>query len=485
MIPPPFCGLVLAAGMGTRMKSELPKCLHKVCGLAMADHALAALRLAGAGASGIIVGHGGAQVESSISETAETIWQREQLGTGHAVSQAIPFIEAHPGLVIILPGDAPLISSGSITKLIESHLQHAAVATLATIELGDPTGYGRIIRNSSGGFQEIIEENDADEATKAIKEVGVSVYCFDSASILATLPKIKANEKKGEFYLVDALTILASEGRRVHIESFSDSEEFMGVNNRWELTKAQEHMQARILERLAKSGVTLVNWRSISVDAQCQVGPDVTLLEGTKLSGTTRIGAGAQIGPWTFIENSDIGEKCKVVLSHLVRCSVGDRTAVGPFANLRPHAQIGPDCKIGNFVEVKNSKLDPHVAASHLTYIGDAEVGEGTNIGAGTIFCNYNGFDKNRVKVGKDVFVGSNSTLVAPITVDEGAIIAAGSVVTTDVPAQSAAFGRSRTEIKIGWAADWRQRMRERKEMKRRESEGDLVDSVPTVEKWD
>lgn len=485
MSQPSFCGLVLAAGMGTRMKSALPKCLHRVCGVSMADHALLALQGAGASQCGIIVGHGGEQVHTSLTQPAELIWQKEQLGTGHAVLQAKGFLEAHPGLVVIVPGDAPLIQHESISKLVSRHLASNAAVSIATIVLDDPTAYGRIVRDSAGKFLKIVEENDADEQTRAIQEVGVSVYCFEVNALLNTLPKISPNEGKKEFYLVDAVTILAAEGKKVHVEIFPDSDEFMGVNNRWELALAQERMQARILKSLAQSGVTLVNWKSISVDANCTVEADVTLLEGAKLCGNTHIKRGSRIGPWTLVDSSTVGEDCKVVLSHLVRCSVGDRTSVGPFANLRPNAEIGCDCKIGNFVEVKNSQLEPHVSASHLSYIGDAEVGEYTNIGAGTIFCNYNGFDKNRVKVGKDVFLGSNSTLVAPITIEEGAMIAAGSVVTKDIPAHSAAFGRSRTEIKVGWAADWRQRMREQKEQSRREIAEKVMGSLPSGEKWD
>ncbi len=480
-----FCGLVLAAGKGTRMNSGLPKCLHKVSGVSMAAHALRALKGAGASSMAIILGHGGELLQASLEETAQIVWQKEQLGTGHAVMQSKKFLESCQGPVVILPGDAPLIESESVRTLVQAHRDAKATATVACVSLSDPTGYGRIVRGANGEFQKIIEEKDASAEVRAISEVGVSVYCFEPTALLEYLPKLKNNNSQSEYYLVDVLSMILAGKGMVHVHNFANSEEFEGVNDRWQLALAQSKMNTRILKRLAGTGVTLVNWQTISVDADCEVSPDVTLFEGTSLKGKTKLGSGCKIGPYSLVQDSNIGENCKIVMSHLVNCKVADRVAVGPFANVRPHSDISSDCKIGNFVEIKNAQLSSHVSASHLSYIGDAEIGENTNIGAGTIFCNYNGFSKNRVSVGKEVFVGSNSTLVAPITIGEGAMVAAGSVVTVDVPGQAAAFGRARTEIKAGWATEWRQRMRERKEEARRQSEEVTTETTPMRKSWD
>lgn len=479
-----FSGLVLAGGKGTRMKSDLPKCAHQVGGTPMASHALRALTCAGSTRNAVVVGHEGDALIAAIDGDFEPVWQREQLGTGHAVLQAETFLKGVSGAVVILPGDAPLISGTSIQRLLDIHRQAGASGTAAIVELNDPTGYGRIVRGPSGEFQTIVEEKDADAATKRIREVGVSVYCFDVQELLAAMPEMTNNNAQREFYLVDILGILVKKGKKVELCKFDDAAEFMGVNDRWQLAMAENELCQRTLRRIALSGVTLKSPQTIFIDADCEVGPGSVLHPGTVLRGKTKVGSGCEIGPGTVIVDSEVSDGCRITLSHLVRCQVGAQTVIGPYANIRPHSKIGERCKIGNFVEVKNAVLSEHVSASHLSYLGDASVGPRTNIGAGTIFCNYDGFSKHRTEIGADAFIGSNSTLVAPVVVGSRAMVAAGSVVTASVPDDGAAFGRARTEIKPEWSAEWRRRMKEKRELQQKEAAGELDGTTREKGKW-
>ena len=442
------------------MKSELPKCLHPVCGLPMAEHAVRALRAAGVTQIVVVVGHGGEQLQAALGDSVDYAWQTEQLGTGHAALAAQPLLKDHTGPIVIVPGDAPLLKGCSLAVLVKAHVEAGASMTLATVNMDDPFGYGRVIRDSEGRPTGIVEEKDADAATKALKEVCVSVYAFDAEALFSTLPKLANSNAQGEYYLTDTVGVLAGEGRRVEACKMPDSSEFEGINDRWQLARAERALRLRILETHARNGVTIANIDTVFIGPDVQIGGDTVLESGAMIGGKTTIGRNCRIGPFSTIENAEVGENTKVLLSHLRRCSVGSKVSIGPYANIRPYAQIGDGCKIGNFVEVKNAVLEEGVSASHLTYIGDAHIGASTNIGAGVITCNYDGFHKHRTDIGSDAFVGSNSTLVAPVTIGDGAIVAAGSVVTVDVPANAGAFGRARTEIKEEWASKWRTRKR-------------------------
>ncbi|MHB8636847.1 MAG: bifunctional UDP-N-acetylglucosamine diphosphorylase/glucosamine-1-phosphate N-acetyltransferase GlmU [Fimbriimonadaceae bacterium] len=454
----PLAGIVLAAGKGTRMKSDLPKCLHPVCGLPMAEHAVRALRAAGATRVVVVIGHGGQQLQAALGDSVEYVQQTEQLGTGHAALAAQPALDGFSGTVLIVPGDAPLLKGDSLAALVETHLEVRAAMTLATVTMADPTGYGRVIHNVRGQVIDIVEERDADPTTKALKEVCVSVYAFDAEALFDALPKLSNGNAQSEYYLTDTVAQLASQGRQVQACQMPHVSEFEGVNDRWQLANAERHMRLRILEVHARNGVTISNLDTVFVGPDVQIGADTVLESGALVGGKSAVGRHCRIGPFSSIENAEIGDNSKVLLSHLRRCTVGARASIGPYANIRPYARIGDDCKIGNFVEVKNAVLEANVSASHLTYVGDAHIGASTNLGAGVITCNYDGFHKHPTRIGSYAFVGSNSTLVAPVTIGDGAIIAAGSVVTVDVPANAGAFGRARTEIKEGWAEKWRAR---------------------------
>ena len=456
-----FAGVILAAGKGTRMKSNLPKCLHEVCGLPMAEHLVRTLRLAGNATPIVILGHGGDRLAAVLDSDVKIAWQLEQLGTGHATLMAKSFLNDYLGATVIVPGDCPLIKPESITKLIKTYSESKASAVVASVIVDDPSGYGRIIRGEGGYFKHIVEEKDATVKQKQIREINVSVYCFDTQLLMQLLPKIQNVNVQREYYLTDIFEMIVAMNKLVVVEPFDDPEEFQGVNDRWQLALTEESLRLKILKQHALNGVTLQNLHSIFIGPEVQLEHDCVILAGSQLKGRSKVGTGAVIGPNTVLSDTVVGTNSKILFSHCVRCEIGNDTTIGPFANIRPHSRIGNNCKLGNFVEVKNSTLDKNVSASHLSYIGDAYVGSASNIGAGTIFCNYDGYEKHQTEVGEGVFIGSNSTLVAPRIIGNHAIIAAGSVVTKDVPEGAAAFGRAKTEIKEGWAIQWRNRKKD------------------------
>ncbi len=454
--PRQVAGVILAAGKGTRMKSDLPKGLHPILGVPMLELIGRAMKGAGVARPIVVIGHGGEAVQQALGTGYEYVWQREQLGTGHAASMAAGILDGFDGEVLVVPGDAPLIESETLQALLQHHRREAAACTMAIAELTDPTGYGRIIRNSAGVACRVVEEKDADPDQKRIREVCTSFYCFDADAFLGALPKLKNTNAQGEYYLTDVPEILTETGKKVETWTVRDDSLLMGVNDRYQLAEAGRILQTRIVRRHALNGVSFTGVNAVTIGPDVTIGVDTIIGPGTVLLGSTAIGARCRIGPNAQIEDSHIGDGVVVLMSLVTEAEIGNEVRCGPFANLRPKSRIGAGSKIGNFVEVKNSTLAPLVSASHLSYIGDASVGSHTNVGAGTITCNYDGFSKNRTEIGENVFVGSNSTLVAPLTIGDGALIAAGSVITQSVPADAGAFGRARQETKEQWAAQWR-----------------------------
>jgi bifunctional UDP-N-acetylglucosamine pyrophosphorylase/glucosamine-1-phosphate N-acetyltransferase len=449
-------GIILAAGKGTRMRSDLPKGLHLVCGLPMVEHVARAIRAAGVQTPVLVVGHGGEKIQAALGDGYHYAWQHEQLGTGHAALMAAEAMAGYEGPVIVACGDTPMLEADTFVSLLEAHRDSGATATLATSVLADPQGYGRIVRDSSGEFLRIVEQKDASPEERGIREVNAALYCFDSQTLFRILPTIGNSNAQGEYYLTDVLQTLVDEGAKVVAKVFDDPDLLVGINDRWQLALADADMRRRVIRRHAINGVTFLDIDSVSVGMDVTIGVDTIIEPQTILVGKTAVGAGCRIGPFTKVLNSTFGENCSVVASVVDRARVGSNVAIGPFAHLRPKADLGDGVKIGNFVEVKNSKLEPGAKVSHLSYIGDASVGADTNVGAGTITCNYDGFFKSRTEIGANVFVGSNSTLVAPVTIGDDAIIAAGSVITQDIPADAMAFGRARQETKDGRATNWR-----------------------------
>jgi bifunctional UDP-N-acetylglucosamine pyrophosphorylase / glucosamine-1-phosphate N-acetyltransferase len=459
-------GIILAAGKGTRMKSDLPKGLHTVAGLPMIQHVGRALNGAGIARPIVVVGFGADQVQIALGNSFSYAIQEEQLGTGHAVSIAAPVLEGVQGAVVIVPGDAPLLESESICALLQHHVLNKAQCTVASVRMEHPAGYGRILRKSDGSFSKIVEEKDADAEIRAINEVNLSIYCFDCQTLFRLLPNLKNDNSQREYYLTDVVGLIASEGGRVDIEVFSDAEQFVGVNDRWQLAQAEKAMRNRILRGHAYRGVTLRDPDTTFVGPDVKIGPDTILEPCVTLTGNTSIGSNCRIGPYTILDDTQTGDECLIYMSRLSESKLGDDVRVGPFANIRPRSVLGNGVKVGNFVEVKNSNLEDEVKASHLTYLGDAQIGTRTNIGAGSITCNYDGFFKHRTEIGKDAFIGSNSILVAPVTIGDEAITAAGSVITKDVPDGALALGRARQEVKEEWAYHWRKQKKLQKQGK-------------------
>jgi bifunctional UDP-N-acetylglucosamine pyrophosphorylase / glucosamine-1-phosphate N-acetyltransferase len=453
----PIAAIVLAAGKGTRMKSALPKVLHSVCGITMVEHVLRALKGVQVEKTIVVIGHGADSVASTLGSDYTYGIQDPPQGTGDAVRVGLEALGEWNGPIIVCYGDTPLLTSTVFEALVARQEQSSAAVVAATILLQNPSGYGRIIRDGEEVL-EVVEEKNASTEQKLIKEVNAGVYCFDGQRLAAIVPQFSKDNPQGEYLLTDAVSIARSMGGLVVGELFSDAAEFEGVNDRWSLSQAEKVMRQRINREHALAGVTLIDPDSTYIGLDVTIGTDAIIHPQTHLSGKSVIGPRSEIGPSTKITNSIIGEGCLVHFSRIDDSEVSDGAKVGPFANLRGKAKIGRDAKIGNFVEIKNSDLAEKVSVAHLSYVGDAAVGARTNIGAGTITCNYDGFQKHRTKIGSDVFVGSQSTLVAPVTIGDGAMVAAGSVITKTVGPSDGAFGRARQENKENWAYEWRKK---------------------------
>ncbi len=423
----------------------------------MVEHVVRAMKKAGVERPVVVVGHGAELVKEALGDGCDYVLQSEQLGTGHAVMASSPVLGEHEGPLLVMAGDTPLLSAETLVGLVEAQRISGAAASMATFVLEDPFGYGRIVRED-GRVVKVVEEKDCSDDEATISEVNAAVYCFDAKALFDELPKLGKGNSQGEYYLTDVIGRFHDAGLSVDGVVFDDDTEFIGVNDRWQLSEATWLMRLSILGNLAVSGVTIVDPNTTHIGIDVEIGVDTAILPGCVIEGRTKIGGGSQIGPSCWIKDSEIGDGCRVFMSHMDGAKLGSGSRCGPFSNLRPGAQLGTEVKIGNFVEIKNSELGEKVSVSHLTYVGDANVGAGTNIGAGTITCNYDGFTKSRTEIGKGVFVGSNSTLIAPVKIGDGAFVAAGSVVTKDVPDDALAVGRSRQENKEEWAKQWRKR---------------------------
>lgn len=443
-------GIVLAAGEGKRMKSKLPKPLHRVCGKPMIDHIIDALKNAGINDTIVVVGHRAEVIKAHLGEKVESVYQEEQLGTGHAVMCCREFLENKSGRVIVLAGDAPLITSETISKVFEYHTENGCSATVLTADALDPTGLGRIIRNGNGDIEKIVEHKDATEEERMVREVNSANYCFDIDALKYALGKITNNNAQKEYYLTDTIEILKKAGKKVGAYK-TDFVEFMAVNSRVQLYEAESAMRKRILTSLMENGVTIIDPASTYVDSDAVIGMDTTLYPGTIIEGRVVIGEDCVIGPNSRIVDSKIGNGVEIQSSVVLKSTVNDCSKVGPFAYIRPDSEIGKNVKIGDFVEIKKSKIGDKTKVSHLTYIGDAEVGCGCNFGCGTVIVNYDGTNKYLTKIGDNAFVGCNCNLIAPVEVGNNAYLAAGSTITDNVPDGSLAIARERQVNKEGW----------------------------------
>ncbi|WP_339252563.1 bifunctional UDP-N-acetylglucosamine diphosphorylase/glucosamine-1-phosphate N-acetyltransferase GlmU [Sporosarcina sp. FSL W8-0480] len=444
--------IVLAAGQGTRMKSDLYKVLHPVCGKPMVEHVVDHVIGIGADKIVTIVGHGAEKVEETLGGKSEYALQTEQLGTAHAVQQAENQLGDLDGVTIVVCGDTPLIKSETMQALIAHHSETDAKATILTANAEDPTGYGRIIRDAEGNVLRNVEHKDASTEERSVTEINTGTYCFDNRALFDALKKVKNDNAQGEYYLPDVIGILRAENARISAYVTNDFSETIGVNDRVVLSEAEKVMRQRIAERHMREGVTIIDPNSTYISANTTIGRDTVLQPNTIIEGQTVIGEKCIIGPNSHIVNSTIGNQTTVHSSVIRDSNIGSSTAIGPFAHIRPDSNLSDNVKIGNFVEVKKSRLGEGSKVSHLSYIGDAEVGTQVNIGCGTITVNYDGKNKNTTTIEDGAFVGCNSNLIAPVKIGKGAYVAAGSTITKDVPESSLAIGRARQENKEGYA---------------------------------
>ena len=453
----PAAVVVLAAGEGTRMRSAAtPKVLHPLCGRTMLGHVVAAARAVDPEHLVVVVGHGREQVTAHLAEidpAALAVVQEQQNGTGHAVRVALDALPELAGTVMVVPGDAPLLTGEALTALVADHAAAGAATTLLTAHMADPTGYGRVVRDDAGAVTAVVEHKDADEATRRIAEVAVSVYAFDAVHLRDALGRLSTDNAQGEEYLTDVVGLHREAGLGVAGSVAADAAATMGVNDRVQLSQARALLRDRLVEHWQRAGVTVVDPLTTWLDVQVELQADVTLQPGTQLLGATVVRRGAVVGPDTTLTDCEVGEGASVVRSHCERAVIGDRATVGPFTYLRPGTRLGAGAKAGAYVEIKASTVGDGSKVPHLSYVGDATIGERSNIGAATVFVNYDGRDKHRTVVGDDVRVGSDTMLVAPLEVGDGAYTAAGSVITDDVPPGALAVGRARQRNIEGWVA--------------------------------
>lgn len=446
-----FTSVILAAGMGTRMKSKMPKVLHKVCGKPLSKWVIDASKAAGADKVCAVVGHKAETVKEVLGDVCEFALQAEQKGTGHAVMQAIDVIKNSKGEVVILNGDTPLITAKTINKAIEYHKNNGNQATVITAILDDATGYGRIVRDNDGSVLKIVEQKDASEEEKKINEVNSGMYVFDAQSLVYALDKITPNNAQGEYYLTDTLEILLSAGKKIGGYAISDNDEIRGINDRVQLNEAEKIMQKRINEYHMRNGVTMRNPESVYIEDGVEIGNDTEICQNVTIKSGTKIGSDCVIGSGSMLNRAVIHDGVDVLSSVILESEVDEGTHVGPFAYIRPNCHVGKEVKVGDFVELKNSNIDDGTKISHLTYIGDSDVGKRVNFGCGTVTCNYDGKKKYRTTIGDDCFVGCNTNFVSPINVGDGVYIAAGSTITEDIPENSLSIARARQVNKEGW----------------------------------
>ena len=446
-----FTSVILAAGMGTRMKSKMPKVLHKVCGKPLSKWVIDASEAAGADKVCAVVGHKAETVKEVLGDVCKFALQAEQKGTGHAVMQAIDVIKNSKGEVVILNGDTPLITAETINKAIEYHKNNGNQATVITAILDDATGYGRIVRDNDGSVLKIVEQKDASKEEKKINEVNSGMYVFDAQSLVYAHDKINPNNAQGEYYLTDTLEILLSAGKKIGGYAISDNDEIRGINDRVQLNEAEKIMQKRINEYHMRNGVTMRNPESVYIEDGVEIGNDTEICQNVTIKSGTKIGSDCVIGSGSMLDRAVIHDGVDVLSSVILESEVDEGTHVGPFAYIRPNCHVGKEVKVGDFVELKNSNIDDGTKISHLTYIGDSDVGKRVNFGCGTVTCNYDGKKKYRTTIGDDCFVGCNTNFVSPINVGDGVYIAAGSTITEDIPENSLSIARARQVNKEGW----------------------------------
>ncbi len=448
--------IILAAGLGTRMKSATIKILHRAAGRPIVDYVLDLAAEVTSQQPVMVIGHQREAVQSWVRERARYAVQEKQLGTGHAVMEAVSVL-GREGVankrVLILSGDVPLTRTETLRELLEEHERSENALTLLTMRLDEPAMYGRIVRDENGAVLRIVEAKDASEDEKKIREVNAGIYVFDGGRLLENLNKLSSNNAQGEYYLTDLLGLLRDAGQRVGAVIARDAIEALGVNSRAELSEVEAEIQRRVVTKLMRDGVTFRNPTTVVIDSTVSIGQDTVIYPFVTLEGTTKIGEGCVIEPGVHLVNVTVGDDVHVKTGTVAEDAIiEDEASVGPYAHLRPGTKLGHKVKVGNFVETKKAVFGDGAKASHLSYIGDAEIGADVNIGAGTITCNYDGVNKHKTVLEDGVFIGSDTQLVAPVRVGKGAYVGAGSTITKDVPPEALALSRTPQKIIEGWA---------------------------------
>ncbi|MBW4593614.1 MAG: bifunctional UDP-N-acetylglucosamine diphosphorylase/glucosamine-1-phosphate N-acetyltransferase GlmU [Brasilonema angustatum HA4187-MV1] len=440
---------ILAAGRGTRMKSNLPKVLHSLSGRSLIQRVMDSVKPLSPTQQMVIVGYQAVEVKAAIQSTPdlEFVEQTVQLGTGHAIQQLLPHLEGYTGDLLVLSGDVPLLRTQTLKNLLQTHQENQNAATILTAYLDNPKGYGRVFCNSENIVQQIVEDRDCTPNQKQNNRINAGIYCFHWQDLAKVLPHLQTNNSQKEYYLTDAIGLLEP----VMAVDLEDDQEILGINDRLQLATAYEILQKRVKEKWMSAGVTLIDPASITIDDSVEIEPDVIIEPQTHLRGNTVIQTGSRIGPGSLIENSQIGENVTVLYSVVINSIVQAGTCVGPYTHFRGQVQVGAGCRVGNFVELKNTKLGDRTNVAHLSYLGDTTAGTKVNIGAGTITANYDGVKKHPTNIGDRTKTGANSVLVAPVTLGNDVYIAAGSTVTEDVPDDSLVIARARQVVKPGW----------------------------------
>lgn len=442
--------VILAAGQGTRMKSDIPKPLHKAAGKPLCEWAMLAAKGLSDEKPILVVGNGEELVRDHFGDRVAYTIQSERKGTGHAALMAKKYFEDSDGLVMIIAGDMPLLTEKTLKNVYDAATKPGVCGSLLCAKVADPTGYGRLVTNFEGYASKIVEEKDANEDIKKINKVNASVYCIKADLLLECLENLKTNNSQGEYYLTDIISMLHNRDERI-VPVITTAQECIGVNDRKQLYDVSKVLYDRKREQLMYGGVTLINPKNTYISSDTVVENDVIIYPGVILEGKCLIKKGSILYPNSRIKDSIIGENTCVESSVMLECEVGSDSTIGPFAYLRPGTKIGNNCRIGDFVEIKNSVIEDGSKVSHLSYVGDGEIGKNTNVGCGVVFVNYNGKEKFKTTVGDNCFIGCNTNLISPVTLGDGSYVAAGSTVTEDVPEDSLCIARSRQTIKKDW----------------------------------
>lgn len=454
-ISPEVCAVVIAAGQGTRMRSDIPKVVHSLGGAPMVGHVLEVCRRLGVKRTLVVIGHQAERVREALATyPVEFVLQEDQRGTAHAVLQAEAALEGFEGALLVLNGDVPLLSDALVARLLAAHVKSRAAATAVTTVLANPAGYGRVLRDRRGTFRGVVEEVEATASQRRVSEINAGIYCFDASRLFAALRQVRPSTVKGELYLPEVLSILLRAKGRIATVVAEDSREVLGINTRGELADAYAILRKRVVDRLMEAGVTCLDPATTHVSVRATVGRDTTLYPHVQIEGTTRIGEGCTVHAGSRIRDSQLGNGVTVLDGCVIlEAEIADECILGPYAHLRPGNRLRRKVKIGNFVELKKSMVGDGSKIPHLTYVGDSTVGERVNVGAGTITCNYDGFGKHPTIIEDEAFIGSNSCLVAPLRIGRGAYVAAGSTITQEVAPDALAFGRAQQVNKEGRAA--------------------------------